>query len=251
MKQLNINPTMDALARENGVGHWSCVSPLLDNIWVRSDGCTYSNGRFCSVIDGRGDLIITMPYTFPALKICDEHCPIGKDWQQPRNDLIAELNKPTRTEDINGVILEYDSFKELAGRIAGLITGKLSQTVVSDYDLNIIRQWFNCIKDCNPKYFDSHDFRLAKKLHVDTDKEFSYYCDREKKPTLVQKPFQYPCDGALYFLNSTKHQAFPNCQDKRYTDILTTSHIVGVMIWDENGENLQGSDEFLIMMVWE
>lgn len=85
-KQLGINPEMDKIARDNGLGHWSCVSPLDAGMWVRSDGCTYANDRFTDVTS---DFIfnVVSKYPFAALKLCDEHKPIGKDWQQPTTEL--------------------------------------------------------------------------------------------------------------------------------------------------------------------
>jgi len=106
-EQLGINPEMDALARENGLGHWNCTDPIGIRTWLRSDGiirCPLSDGDISTDA-------YTVSFVFNRLILCDKiNAVIGKDWQQPRKDLIAELNKPMRTEEINGVTLEYDLF---------------------------------------------------------------------------------------------------------------------------------------------
>lgn len=35
---LDVNPEMDAHAREEGFPHWSCVSPMSNDWWIRKDG---------------------------------------------------------------------------------------------------------------------------------------------------------------------------------------------------------------------
>jgi len=96
-EQLGINPEMDELARDNGLGHWCCTDPINGKSWLRSDGKIRFHG-------GNND------WKIAALRGFDASNPIGKDWQQPRKDLISDLNKPTRTKEINGVTLEYDLF---------------------------------------------------------------------------------------------------------------------------------------------
>ncbi len=98
--QLNINPEMDKLVREHGLGHWSCVSPLNHCFWVRNDGILTS---FDAMMNSEISII-------NGLKNTDVLYKIGENWQKPR------------------------------------------------------------------------------------------------QPTLAQKPFQYPCNGALYFTKTKKHQ---------------------------------------------
>ena len=81
--QLNINPEMDKLAREQGLGHWSCVSPLSPQMWVRSDG------RECHFyLDLTNDNCAE--YVINYLKTYAEEIPIGEDWQKPKQPTLVQ-----------------------------------------------------------------------------------------------------------------------------------------------------------------
>ena len=92
-KQLNINPEMDKLARENGLGHWSCTDPIGCSSWLRSDGIVKWVGKINapSQIDHDFSLIADI------LEF-DKACPIGKDWQP--TEIIIDKS-PTANEFIS------------------------------------------------------------------------------------------------------------------------------------------------------
>jgi len=48
----------------------------------------------------------------------------------------------------------------------------------------------------------AHNVAMCLKIATDQQR----YANANKQSTLVQKPFKYPCDGALYFTKSHKHQ---------------------------------------------
>ena len=85
-KQLGINPEMDKLALENGLGHWSCVSPKNSSMWVRSDGYSY----YCENLSSGSDNAIALD-NISLLKYVDYASPIGKDWQQQTTDLPEKI----------------------------------------------------------------------------------------------------------------------------------------------------------------
>lgn len=100
---------MDRLARENGLGHWSCVSPKSYSMWLRSDGAEFSKcyfsghfsyqfvfGNYASEIE-----LITKNDIFEALHKCDKECPVGEDWQKPKDHTspcLCGLVNPAETE---------------------------------------------------------------------------------------------------------------------------------------------------------
>jgi len=85
-EQLGINPAMDELARDNGLGHWSCVSPLSYRLWVRSDGITSDYHELFAIFA-----------IWQSLKRIDKLNPIGKDWQQPASD------QPNRNNPLSAI----------------------------------------------------------------------------------------------------------------------------------------------------
>lgn len=36
---------------------------------------------------------------------------------------------------------------------------------LSDFDLDVIRQWFNGVQDATPRYLEQRDFELAARIH--------------------------------------------------------------------------------------
>jgi hypothetical protein len=168
-KQLGINQDLDKLARENELGHWSCVSPLSYSFWIRSDG---RESHFSSFYD---EISI-----FSILKNMDYYHPIDKDWQQPS--------------------YSYQVGFDIAP---------------SDGDKSVI-------------------FEL-------------------NKPTLVQKTFQHPCDGALYFEEKSKKQVF--ISEKKGKSIRGYIEPNEWRNYDLNGkikDVLYGTEhENLIMFEWE
>jgi hypothetical protein len=129
MKQLNINPVMDKLARDNSLGHWSCTAPIYAQSWLRSDGEVIVNYNWRPFCETDGEYYLQ---AFEKLKFFDIHKPMGKDWKYPTTNL--------------------------------------------------------------------------------------------QQPTLVQKPFKYPCDGALYFTKTHRSQVkvavFFGSNDKRVTGVI-------------------------------
>ena len=85
--QLGINPEMDKLAREDGLGHWSCVSRKSNAWWRRSDGVEWDGHE--SFHDS--DKMSIMDY----LKEYDEKYPIaqGNPATDPFIDHITRRNK--------------------------------------------------------------------------------------------------------------------------------------------------------------
>jgi len=69
-KQLGINPAMDELARDNGLPHWSCVSPLNGLFWLRSDGLSIK------LLNDNSPIIENLDWY-------DDNETKGKNWQQP------------------------------------------------------------------------------------------------------------------------------------------------------------------------
>lgn len=110
MRQLNINPEMDKLARDNGLGHWSCVSPLTKHLWIRSDGVE-------AVYDGINELtayiqckpikitIVDGYSVFDALLCVDSEYPIGADWQQ-QTEIVTQGKHQTLENAIETGIVE-------------------------------------------------------------------------------------------------------------------------------------------------
>jgi hypothetical protein len=143
--QLGINPAMDKLARDNGLGHWSCVSIDSNTSWKRSD--------------------------FKRVEI-DAWSPI-----EHKRDVLHALR-------------EYD-----------------------------------------------HKVPM--------------------KPTLVQKPFQYPCEGALYFTQKDRVQVFLtgflNHHEKQVVGKLPNDKSGKFSFFDvKTGAVITGNtDNDLIMFVWE
>lgn len=203
---------MDKMAREHGLGHWSCVSPRSNAMWVRCDGHEWNyweNDISRSWID--------------YLKEADKHYqPIGEDWQKPKYDLIekrrAILLKDTLTDD-----------------------DKKQLDAIADE----LREKWNC-----PKIEHALDAQAMDIIHRAA-------AIIKQSPTLVQKPFQYPCDGALYFTNKNREQVFLsgflNSEKKRVVGKLPKDKAGSWTFFDaQAGSSLEGNaDNDLIMYVWE
>jgi len=69
---------MDELARKNGLGHWSCVSPLNSLFWLRSDGLSIK------LLDDSSPIIGNLDWY-------DDNETKGEDWQQPEQSLKADI----------------------------------------------------------------------------------------------------------------------------------------------------------------
>jgi len=80
MTQLNINQKMDKLARENGLGHWSCTDPIYAQSWTRSDGLVRYRSEARPLCDADTKYY---EYAFEFLRSADKVNPIGEDWQKP------------------------------------------------------------------------------------------------------------------------------------------------------------------------
>ena len=102
MKQLNINPEMDTLARNNGMGHWSCVSPLDDGLWVRSDGCYFAIGTFCDSKRNYSTIWFDGLIPIEALKQIDIFHPLGEDWQKKKIASFKSLSFGVRFKYTDG-----------------------------------------------------------------------------------------------------------------------------------------------------
>ena len=100
MKQLGINPAMDKMARDNGLGHWSCVDPINGELWLRSDGVTTKKSP-AIFLNGGYDYKSVLDW----LEHLDVIKPIGKDWQQPETDLPEKVIVSNGCHDC--VLLEY------------------------------------------------------------------------------------------------------------------------------------------------
>jgi hypothetical protein len=213
MAQLGINPEMDKLARENGLGHWSCVSPLDDSMWVRSDGATFSNGVFTNTKRTHSSFHAGIGIVWiEVLKGLDGRFRIGEDWQKPETE-----------EDFLNRKLPCDLK-------IGCGTNKAGTTIKT-----LVMRANNIIE-----------------------------MTRRGSPTLIQKPFQYPCDGARYFTRKEGYQI--GCFYRRGDTIeggnqlvrtnaeLTTGGFFGN--WDIKtgvyvGDGDGNPDYDLIMFVWE
>jgi len=172
MKQLGINPEMDALARKHNLGHWSCVSPLNGRLWVRSDGKEASTAW--------NDEKYIVLYAFETLKEMDSKYPIGKGWQQLKDitDPVGDLQYQCAQEKMNDLISSKQPTPEnKANKLLKIALGVINQ------------------------FADYNDSTSAAKKDIE-----DYFNGSPSQPTLVQKPFQYPCDGALYFDAETNEQ---------------------------------------------
>lgn len=246
-EQLNINPEMDKLARDNGLGHWSCVSPLSNLMWVRSDGV--------ETIFGRADCTIAN-----WLSHVDNCYPkIGKDWQQP-TELIADWShfndqqKAELIDDLKANSRLNRDFKptiepvinhQIPIKLLQIALGVLNQFAIENDSTRAIKtdieNYLNdCLCDDGCEYHCTENYTMPKKC---------------QQPTLVQKPFKYPCDGALYFTKKNHFQVF--ITDSNDDAICgENKNINGV--WDaKTGELLVNKNVFhnddldLIMFVWE
>jgi len=262
-KQLNINPEMDALARKKGLGHWSCVSPLNNRLWVRSDGVNfvYSFGE-CP---------------FEMIKLFDDTNPVGEDWQQPETE-EEFLNRklPCDIKIGSGVNKAGTSIKTLLLRANSIIGSqdivvdkekqarakKLLLDLIKAIDEEIDEDDFESPQQPSPitshslsEKIDEMNDWLSNALVAPIDEKDKAMLDNQfnalvrrvrsylgisitsgvslahfgimpedakdafhdtnifpfksvKQPALVQKPFQYPCDGALYFTKKDRTQVY-------------------------------------------
>jgi len=234
-KQLGINKPMDNLALENGLGHWSCVSPLNCMFWVRSDGHIFYKGY--------GDA-----YLMSHLAYQDERYPIGKDWQQPTpitsHSLIEKIDEMNDwlSNGLVATIAEKDSVL-LENQLNALVRRVRNYLGISITPL-VSLSHFGTMPDDIKDVFRATDIFPLKSV---------------KHPTLVQKPFQYPCDGALYFTKTCKHQAiisgFFGSDNKKIIGIV--DGIRNNYFWcSETGKAVSPFGDTaisndLIMMVWE
>jgi len=137
-KQLGINKSMDNLALDNGLGHWSCVSPESCYMWLRSDGAEFSKPHFSAYFIYEFTLdkishdveVVTRKDIFKAMKECDKNYPIGKDWQQPETEEdFLNRKLPCDIKIGGGVNKAGTSIKTLLLRVNSIIG---SQDLVVD-----------------------------------------------------------------------------------------------------------------------
>jgi len=197
-KQLGINKPMDKLAIDYGLGYWSCVSPLSGLFWLRSDGLSIK------LLDNSSPIIENLEWY-------DTNKPIGKDWQQPETE-EEFLNRklPCDIKIGSGINKAGTSIRTLLLRANNAIA---SQDIVIDKERQAYAKklLLGLIKS------DNRDDSVVESKGIDNSDpvgDLQYQCAQEKmndlisskQLTLIQKPFKYPCNGALYFTKTYKHQ---------------------------------------------
>jgi len=289
MKQLGINPEMDELARNNGLGHWSCVSPLNSLFWLRSDGLSIK------LLDDSSPIIENLDWY-------DDNETKGEDWQQPETEEdFLNRKLPCDIKIGGGVNRAGTSIKTLLLRLNNVIA---SQDIVADKDkrrkakellLDLIAtpndgelsgDWqqptpeqpirnnaLSAIQDMlstgtgvtNHQFFDAEMYSEIVKDITDPVGDLQYQCATKKmndlisskQPALVQNPFQYPCDGALYFTRESHEQVFLtgylNHHEKQVVGKLPTDKAGKFTFFNatDGCVSIGNSANDLIMMVWE
>jgi len=273
-KQLGINPPMDKLAADNGLEHWSCTDPINAISWLRSDGLVRCFLDAKPLFDDDTEFYL---YAFSRLVLADNVNSIGKDWQQPeaslkddiahdrayRNGMKTGWNFAMNNDSdgFNNSVLSLtkgisEARKELAEGIAGLIAGKQHSDT---YNINVIHNSRGFTIDCNGQILGLINGDMG---YEGTGMFVDDACKNAVnaitcKPTLVQKPFKYPCEGALYFTRESREQVFLtgylNHHEKQVVGKLSTDRAGKFMLFNaaDGCVSTGNSANNLIMIAWE
>lgn len=60
-------------------------------------------------------------------------------------------------------------YKDILNEEFDLITAEINQQYHDKSDLELFRQWFDCVQDISPQYLKMADFKLAKKIYEKLD----------------------------------------------------------------------------------
>jgi hypothetical protein len=235
--QLGINPAMDKLARENGLGHWSCTDPRYARTWIRSDGevvCNYNHRPLCEADKYYYSSAIE------SMRGLDSVIPIGEDWQKPETE-EEFLNRklPCDIKIGCGTNKAGTTIKTLLLRADTIINGDKISVNLSEEERT---ELLELLKKSNPADNLRHILPVPLKPLT---------------PTLVQKPFQYPCDGALYFTAKDRAQVFLtgflNHHEKQVVGKLSNDKAGKFSFFDAKtgAATIGNTDNDLIMFVWE